>query len=161
MTATRQQDTYPMYVLRHMDLPPQLIKWIKTGTLLKEIRAARRALKQLNAALDAWEASNPEAAALLPWTEARRAWKAAGSPEPEWWVLLRWAGECRWGRHAPITQGQFDRPYAFGTQALRAKKKALGLKQSQRMGEKPEPYKPSAPKSVRANDLPHKDDDRK
>jgi len=76
------------YVLNHLGLPYRLVDMIKSDTLLSEVEAAREHIRKLNEQLDAWEAANPHAVHLLPWFEARQAWKDAGRPSPEWYEVL-------------------------------------------------------------------------
>lgn len=74
-------------------MPQNLVDLIRQGRLLETIDKAYAQLDELNARLDAWEARNPEAARIVPWREAREAWKAAGRPLPPWYEVLRWCGE--------------------------------------------------------------------
>ncbi len=76
-------------VLSALNLPPDLLKMIKTGQLHDAVEHARRQMAEMNDALDAWEAANPEAAAIAPWADSRNAWKQAGRPSPPWYDLLR------------------------------------------------------------------------
>jgi hypothetical protein len=82
--------------LNYLHLPIELITLVREGRLHTEVAAAYAALDALNARLDAWEASNPRAAALTPWHQGREAWKAAGRPRPPWYEALRWHGEQRY-----------------------------------------------------------------
>jgi hypothetical protein len=75
--------------LHYLRLPIELITLVREGCLHADVAAAY-------VALDAWEASNPQAAALTPWHECREAWKAAGRPRPPWYEALRWHGEQRY-----------------------------------------------------------------
>lgn len=75
-------------VLQSLGLSPTILKMIEAGTLEAEVAEARQRWRALSAALDAWEARNPAAAAAVPWARAREAWKAQGRPEPAWWELI-------------------------------------------------------------------------
>lgn len=86
-------------VLARLGLPANLIKLIREGTLLQAIEHAYKRIDETNALLDAWEAQNPAAAKLVPWAEAREAWKRAGRPSPPWYEAL----QCLDGP-APITE---------------------------------------------------------
>lgn len=74
--------------LKKVGLPPRLVELIRSGQLEQEVERVRRQTEQLNELLDAWEAGNPEAAAIAPWRQARDAWNKAGRPEAPWWELL-------------------------------------------------------------------------
>jgi hypothetical protein len=76
------------YVLNDLGLPSHLVEMIQDGTLHSKIDAAYERYEKSVALLDAWEASNPAAAPLAPWFQAREAWKSAGRPKPEWYEVL-------------------------------------------------------------------------
>ncbi len=80
--------SHVMQALKDLRLPVYLVDMIKMNTLEKEIEAAQAHVAQLNSQMDAWEDANPHAVHLLPWYEARKAWKKAGRPSPEWYELL-------------------------------------------------------------------------
>jgi hypothetical protein len=84
-TAARSN---PQMVLNRLHLPYRLVEMIQSDTLVAEVEAARAHVRKLNEQLDAWEAANPHAVHLLPWFEARQAWKDAGRPSPDWWEML-------------------------------------------------------------------------
>jgi hypothetical protein len=76
------------HVLNRLGLPIKLIDMIRNDTLEAEVRSAQEHIRKLNEQMDAWEAANPHAVHLLPWYEARKAWKEAGRPSPEWYEAL-------------------------------------------------------------------------
>ena len=59
--------------LKDLNLPKSLIKLIEAGQLHDAIDRAERQMAVMNDALDAWEAANPEAAAVAPWADSRKA----------------------------------------------------------------------------------------
>jgi hypothetical protein len=63
---------------------------IQRGELHQAIEQAYAELDALNERLDAFEVEHPEVAALLPWRDAREAWKAAGRPRPPWYEALQY-----------------------------------------------------------------------
>jgi hypothetical protein len=75
-------------VMRKLNLPRDLVKFIKQGTLEIEIAKGYADIERLNAVLDAWEVLNPELALAMPWAESRLAWKIAGRPKAEWYEVL-------------------------------------------------------------------------
>lgn len=76
------------YALRNFQLPRDLVDLIRSGQLTEEVERMERAVAAMNERLDAWEAANPEAAALAPWHDEREKWKAAGRPAAHWADLL-------------------------------------------------------------------------
>ena len=88
-----RHDTYTA-ILRDLNLPQNLLRLIASGQLHDAIDRAERQMAVMNDALDAWEAANPEAAAIAPWADSRKAWKEAGRPSPPWYELL-WACQER------------------------------------------------------------------
>ncbi len=81
-------------ILKDLNLPKNLLKLIAAGQLHDAIDRAERQVAVMNDALDAWEAANPEAAAVAPWADSRKAWQEAGRPSPPWYELL-WACQTK------------------------------------------------------------------
>ena len=81
-------------ILKDLNLPKNLVKLIASGQLHDAIDRAERQMAVMNDALDAWEAANPEAAAVAPWADSRKAWKEAGRPSTPWYELL-WACQTK------------------------------------------------------------------
>lgn len=74
--------------LRQLNLPRYFITWLKEGRMEAEVARCRAEYYRLVAALNDFEARNPEAAKAAPWAASRQKWKDAGRPEPQWYELL-------------------------------------------------------------------------
>ena len=108
-----------------MHLPLGLTKWIRAGTLAREVESAYAQLDALGAGLDAWEARNPEAAKLEPWYQAREAWKAAGRPKLHWIEALKWRKTQH--AYAPVGISEIEKDLLMlHVKPYRARRKARG-----------------------------------
>lgn len=112
-------------------MPHRLVDLIRTGRLHEAIDKAYAQLDDLNERLDAWEARNPEAARVVPWYEAREAWKAAGRPRPPWYEALRWYGGQRF---TPLLAHEVDKDLLNSNMRTPAGKRAMKKQNEKRYG---------------------------
>lgn len=117
-------------VMRRLGLSKDLVRWIGEGRLFEQVQAAQAEYRQLCAAMAAWELAHPEAAAQVPWREAREAWKRAGSPDPAWWELLGWYGDS--GNFTPLRRTELTNDMSIGRgERARLARQARGVASEQ------------------------------
>lgn len=110
--------------LTKLSLSPDLVNYIKTGTLQQRIEELEKEYDGMVAAYEAWEAANPHA--LTPWKEAREEWKRAGRPRPPWYELL-WLFDSP---EIPIRKKDIEQHLIISDKRRVNKKKAVAKKRA-------------------------------
>lgn len=117
-------------LLQNLGLPGDLVNLISAGTLVSAIEEAYEKIDRLNTMLDEFEEREPEISALLPWHDAREAWKAEGRPRAEWYEIMNWSN--RRARQRPITPRDIDFQLTHETVAPTRVKRRMPLDQGGR-----------------------------